>query len=789
MFKNYFKIAIRNLLRNRFYTFVNVFGLGVAMAICVVGYVNYQFSQGFDFNHANIENIHLVLGYDDNAKWAHTPFPLAQNIKEQIPEVENICRMSNYGGHLRYGNRVFGEGLHFVDKEFFDIFSFPLIKGTGTSFQSRDGIVLSERLAQKYFGDEDPVGKEIILSLDGDKELTLKVQGIISTPPLNSTLQLDAVTSIENYEYLREFDFQEWDKFARATILELKDPSLQGTVQDKLQKFVEMQNTSNPDFQVKGFQVMPYSDLASMNREISSNPFDQGMHPAAIMAPSVIAILVLLLACFNFINTAIAYANRRLREIGIRKVLGGLRWQLIRQFMGENLLLCFLALIVAALLSEIFVPAYDNLWPELSLRMNYSENLGLVGFFIGLLLFTAVAAGAYPALYISKFRPVEIIKGNLKLGGTNPLIRILLTMQLAIAMTTIIGAVVLSQNANYIAEMDLGYDMDNVIVVPVNGEQQYLLLKNSLATNPNITSIAATRHLMNRFFSGRDVIVDGEEKYVHLFEVGENYFSTLGFELTDGRIFNTGLGNNSGNEVIVNETLVKQFGFEEPLGKQISLKGSDTTEVCTIIGVVRDFYPNGLWSRLRPTVMRPVDPEQYAYMAIRCQDENPGDIAGTIESLWKESFPHLPYEGFWFEDTYAENNQVNESIKLVFQYIAMMVLIISCMGLYALVSLNISKRTKEIGIRKVLGATVTNIGALMSREFVVLTLIGSVLASAMGYYMVDMLMSSIWMYYTDFGLIPFILAPLLVIVLALLTVSYRIYSAASANPVDALRYE
>lgn len=789
MFKNYIKIAIRNLLRNKFYTFVNVFGLGVAMAICVVGYVNYNFSQSFDSNHANIEKIHLILGFNDNGKWAHTPFPMAQSITEQIPEVENITRMSIRRGNLRYGDKVFGERLHFVDNEFFDIFSFPLIKGTGKSFQSREGVILCESLAQKYFGDEDPIDKEIILSLDGEKEITLKVHGIISDPPLNSTLQLSAATSIENYEYLREFDFQRWDQFSQATIMKINDPSKVESVEQKLQKFVEVQNTSNPEFHCKGFQVLPYSELALINREISSNPFNQGMHPAAIITPSVIALLVLLLACFNFINTAIAYANRRLREIGIRKVIGGLRTQLVSQFMGENLLLCFLALIVAALLSEIFVPAYDSLWPELSLGMNYSENLGLIGFLLGMLLFTAVAAGAYPAFYISKFRPVEIIKGKLKLGGTNPMIRILLTMQLAIAMTTIIGAAVLSQNANYITNMDLGYDMDNIIVIPIRGEQQYSILKNSLESNPEITSIAATRHLMNRSFTGRDIIVDAEEKYAHLFEVGENYLATLDFELSDGNKFTTGLESNLGKEVIVNETLVRRFGFEQPLGKQITMKETDTAEVCTIVGVVKDFYPNGLWSRLRPTVMRLVPPDQYRYMTIRYHEKNRGQIMGTIENLWKSSFPHLPYRGFWFEDTYAENGQVNESIKLVFQYIALMVLIISCMGLYALVSLNISKRTKEIGVRKVLGATVANIGALVSREFIILTLIGSILASVMGYYLTNMLMGSIWVYHTDFGIMPFVLAPLLVITLALLTVSYRIYSAATANPVDALRYE
>jgi ABC-type antimicrobial peptide transport system permease subunit len=792
MNKSYLKIAFRNLYRNKFYSIINIVGLGVAMALSVVGYVNHHFSQSFDAFHQNIDKIHLVSSYkmvnDVRQDWSIAPMPMGPVIREEIPGIDRFSRVGRTGGTLRYGEKVFNETFYWVDDDFFDMFTFPIILGPTDVSLGRDGLIITDELAVKYFGDENPVGKDLTVSFDGELEYGFVVRGVIEKPVKNSSMRITVCVAYENLTEIREYDLLDWNNWTSATFVQIENETALPRIDGQLQSYTQVANEANEDWEIAGYYLNPLTELAANSRDLRGSFFNN-MHPAAIIAPSVTAFLVLLLACFNFVNTAIAFASRRLKEIGIRKVMGGMRGQLIRQFMGENLLLCLMALLVAAACAEIFVPAYDSLWPELSLSMNYSENLGLVGFFVALLFLTAVAAGAYPAFYVSAYNPASIFRGKQKLGGTNPLIRVLLTGQFALSMTAIIAAVILTQNGKYIKNLDLGFDRDHVLVVPINGEGEYSLLKSAVENRSDIGSIGGSRHLMGRFWAGANVTSGETETRIGLFEIGENYFATLGFELVDGRVFDDNLATDIDQKIIVNEAFVQEFGWESALGKDIKLDYADTVTDCRVIGVVKNFYHNGVFSKVRPLVLRYTQPERYRYISIKCDGSGLASVSTYMQDTWKRLFPNRPYNGFFQDDILADAAQVTESIRLVFLYIAVMVMIISGMGLFALVSLNIAKRTKEIGIRKVLGASVTNIGVLISREFVVLLTIGSVLASVMGYFLVDSLLSSIWAYYVDFGAAPFVLSAVLVFAVALMTVGLQVFSAAAGNPVDALRDE
>lgn len=791
MIRSYLKSALRNLYHNKFYAIINIIGLGVAMALCVVSYINYKFGNSFDSFHEHYDNLYVINGsmkYNDQGfEWILTPAPLANEINNNVPDVK-VCKVSYYSGTVRFEEKVFNEHIYFVDNTFFDMFTFPVIKGFPQALEIHNGIIINDQLAQKYFGSEEPIGKEITINMDEKHDYTFQVAGVIKKPPLNSSLDLSMILPYAAVERLRGVDLTSWQEWADATFIQLEDKSSENIVLGNLNSFVNVINQKNLTFETCHFSLLPFKKLASTSRELSNYAFRRGIDHTAIRAPLVVALMALILACLNFINTTISFASKRLKEIGIRKVIGGVRSQLIIQFLGENFILCFLALLLAGCLSEIFVPAYSSLWPELSLTVDYLSNLNLIVFLIVLLFVTAVTAGLYPAFYVSKFKPAVILKQKQKLGGTNSLIRVLLTFQLAISITAIIGAIIISQNAAFLKNLDHGFDREDILCIRIKNESQYNLLKEALKDNTDIMNLGASEQLMSHYITGA-FAEDGQNKYsIYSFGIGENFFQTAGFRLIEGRSFNSQLVSDH-EAVIINETLLKDFGWTDISDRQIKLIYQDTTRLCSVIGIVEDFYPNGINLKIKPTVLRLSTPDQYHYLSIKCKEGKKGEVVSFIEKTWKKLFTDQPYRSFWFEDMSADDEQVNNSIKLTFIYVAAMVLLISCMGIFALISLNIVKRTKEIGIRKVLGATFTDVSVIILKEFLLVIAISSVLAGFLGHFLVNLLMSSIWIYYVGYSMFPFIVSPVLVIIVAFLTAGYRIASAARANPVDALKYE
>lgn len=796
MFVSYLIIALRNLYKNKLYATINVVGLGTAMAICVVAYVNYQFSQSFNAFHEHADEIYVVNSYgvrnDQRRDYLNSPTPLAPAIVRDVPGVEQYVRVWRTGGSMRSGDLVFQEPFWYVDPNFFDVFTFPMLRGDKDALHDIKSIVVTDEIANKYFGDEDPIGKQVLLSPDGETEYEFVIRGVIAKPTPSSSMGLTVCLPYESQVEMYGFEIEEWSDWTGAAFIKVGKAADTDRITEQLQQYVARTNEANPNFQLEGFYLTSLAGFARFVRD-HGGPFAPALHPAAVVAPAVTALLVLLLSCFNFINTAVAFAARRLNEIGVRKTVGAVRGQLVRQFIGENLVLCLAALLVAAVLAEIFVPAYEGVWPEedmsLSLAINYSENLGLVGFFIGLLLFTGIVAGAYPALYVSSFNPVEIFKGKQKLVGTNPLIRVLLVFQLALAMTVIIAAIVFTQNVDFIDALDVGYQKGDIVAVPVTGEDQYVVLKNAIADHPGIEQTGGSRHVVGYGWYAVNAECGEVASRVSVFDVGEDYFETLRFSLAGGRSFDKDLPTDVNETILINQTMAARCGMVTDVDNSVRFNFTDSVPEYRVVGIVEDFHLYGVDIRIRPTAMRYVPRERYRFLVARLDAESAGETATFVEETWKRLFPHRPYRGFWLDESLAESREISEGIKLVFSYIAGMVLIISSMGIFALVSLNISRRTKEIGIRKALGATVPQICYLIAKEFIVLIAIGGVLASALGYFLSRALMSSIWHYYTSFGVAPFVFAVVLVFVVSVVTVGARVVTAANANPVEALRYE
>jgi len=793
MFASYVKIALRNLYKNKLYSFINIFGLGVAIAVCITGYINFQFSQSFDAHHENKENIHLVNTFrmvnNGRINLASSPTLLAPAIKNEIPGIVNFSRLARNSAVLRYEDKVFNESVYYLDENFFDMFTFPMLKGDKNALKDKNSMVITDEIALKYFGDEDPIGKQIIFTPAGEKEYSFIIRGVIEKPSTQSSLYLTVCLPYERQEDMLGYDLKAQNDWTSAAFIQTSDETAATAVESQMQNFVPRFKEANPNYPMAGFYLTALPKLYTTTRALSGHPFHSGFTPAQIIAPSVIALLVLLLACFNFVNTAIAYASGRLKEIGIRKVIGGMRGQLVLQFLGENLILCLIALGLGLFLAEPFVKFYDGLFPETHFALNYIDNSGVLIFLVILLIFTALAAGAYPAFYVSKFNPVTIFRGKQQLGGTNRLIRILLTFQFTIAISAILAGIIFYQNGKFIENFDLGFDKDQILVVPVRTAQNYELLKSKIQNNPDILSIGASQHMMGRSWNSRDIEFEQNQARINVLEIGENYFETLGLELAEGQKFQKDIKADAAESIIINETMAQTFGLVDPIGKYIKFRAPSPGKDYRVIGVVKDFHLSGLWIKIRPLALRIAPEQEIRYLSAKFNLNRLTNVSEYMRSTWKELFPHLPYDGFFQTEILEETIQITAAIKSLFIYIALIVLLTSGMGLFALVSLNIVKRTKEIGIRRVLGAGFTNIGYLISKEFLLLLILGGFFGSLMGYFLITALLSNIWAYYVDFGLMPFILSTLLMMIIFLVTIGSQIFSVASSNPTDSLRYE
>lgn len=793
MFGNYLKVALRSLLKNKLYAAVNIIGLSVAIAGCVVAYVNYEVSQSFNTFHEKLDHLYTIQSHKtlngERQNWAYTPLPIADLMRSAIPGIANLTRLSRTGVSMRYGDQVFHESLYFVDPDFFNMLSFRLVQGTPEKLSDKKSIYLTQELALKYFGEEAAVGKQISVILDNEEAFDFVVAGVMEDIPKTSSLQPGALVNFENITELRRFVLNDWHYFARGLLVEI-DPnvSLPG-IEAKLQEYVAISNENNPDWLIDGFYLESFAQTPFTSRYTREDLFYNGMHPSHIMAPPIVAVLVLLLACFNYVNTAISFAGNRLKEIAVRKVIGSARSQLIWQYLLENVVLCILALLLGVVLSEVFVPAYDSLWPEYEFVLSYSDNPGILLFLAGLLLSTGLLAGAYPAFYISNFRPSTIFRGKLKFGGTTPLIRVLMTFQFALSIVLIICGLVCTQNVEFFKNMDLGFAREHIYVLPVRGEGDYEAFRQVLAKNPGVGTIAGSKSLIGHSWQSTRVEAGDIKSEVDIFNIGENYFDLAELKLLDGRQLEWRKQSDLEQGLLVNETLMRAFNWESYQGKYLKVKTGDSEIEYSVVGVVKDFNYNGVWRPVAPAAIGLAKKEDYRFMSVKVGSKDLANTIPLIEDEWHKTFPNVPFDGFFVEELMREAISVSQSIGTLFLFISLQAILIASMGLFAMVGLNIAKRTKEISIRKILGASVTGIGGLITREFALVMTIAALIAIISGYYLIDGLIGSIFAYYVGFEPSSYIIGMATMLVIALLTISSQVYKVARLNPALTLRDE
>jgi hypothetical protein len=578
-----------------------------------------------------------------------------------------------------------------------------------------------------------------------------------------------------------------WKLLTNCIFVQIPEKTLLSSISTGLKEYLTVQNKAREDFKINRFNLVPLDDVGENTRNIWSSGLFPSLHPAALISPPIMAIFILLIACFNFANTSIATFSKRLKEIGLRKTFGGQRRQLLTQFMIETLIVCLLALFAGILIAEFLVPAYSSLWAYMSIKLTFTDYGFFWVFLVLLLLLTGFIAGVYPALYVSSFNPSAVLKGTSAFRGSGKLSTVLLTLQFSISIAALVMGIVFAKNADYQKTLDLGYDREKLLILPIPPEN-YTSLRTEILTNPKVISAGGTQNHICFGSYRRPVKNEEKQLEIDVMDIGPEYAQTMGLRLVEGRLFDElrlGADRENGS-IIVNQKLVNDFGWKEATGKVVTLY--DTTKL-TIIGVVKDFYLNGLWNEIEPTMVRLARNDTYYNIAIRA---NEGDLPEVLEFLrakWKAMIPNNIFGGMTQEDVMQEEKDINSSIMKVNVFLAIAATLLSLIGMFNMVSLDIIRRTKEVGIRKIQGAPVPVIMFLMSRKFLIILFIASVLGCAGGYYMSTMLLDSIWDYFVDIRAGLLICAALIMIVATVLTIVFKIARAAMRNPVVSLRYE
>jgi len=800
MIKNYLLISLRSLMKNKLFILINVFGMGIAIACCVVAYLNWEFAKTWDHSQLNAEKIYRVQFtrdfQDRHERHGMAPMPMANAIRQNFKDVSKVIRYQLAYSDMRIGEEVFGTSVAFADSAFFELFTYTLKYGAFSEFYNKGKVLISDEVARKYYNTEDAVGKpltQIVLGKDGvrrPKEFI--VGGVFKQLPFNSSFQFEVITAFDNYWDINLDPDQtesSWKKWT-TLLLEVKDPARVEAVEQQLQNYIEPQNKSREDFKVTRYYLENFRGMMERNRQnprVFSDDLRGGIPPEAVTVPAIMAALLLLLACFNFTNTSIAISSRRLKEIGIRKVMGGMRSQLIFQFLGENLILCFLGLIAGLLLAEWMVPAYDSLWPWLELTLSYADNAGFLIFLVFLLLVTALIAGGYPSFYITSFEPVSILKGKARFGGTNWFTRILLGGQFVISLLAIIMGVAFYNNGEYQKNYDLGFATHGVISTWTNNEAGFNTYRDALASNKDIELIAGTHHHIANSWYKDPVKFESLVREIDIMDIGDNYFEAMDMKLVSGRNFQKDSGTDHKESVLVTEELVKEYGWRDnPIGKR--LVWNDTVPLY-VIGVIKNVYARALWQPIQPLMIRYIAPARYEQLIVKTDPKKMASVNAFMEKRWKEVFPNTQYNGLMIDQELQETNDINKNVVIMFGFLGFFAALMTGIGMFTLVSLNIVKKMKEIGVRKVLGASVMNIARVINFEFIVNLAIATLIGGGLGFFAADSLMDSIWEYYEKLGYVSLTLSALAMLGIAVLSVGYKTISTATLNPTKTLRDE
>ena len=805
MFKNYVKIAIRNLFRNKLYSFLNIAGLAIGIACCVLILLYVQDELSFDRFHEKADRIFRVNSHffisERTMHFATTAHVQGQMFKDEYPEVENYVRFNQYElrSVIRYKeNTFYEEKFIYADHTLFDVFSFKLIKGNPKdALVKPNSLVITEEMAEKYFGSDDPIGKDLRVNVD----TLYKVTGVIENIPKTSHIRPDFFASFSTLnleptgnaaqDLLMNVDY--------FTYILLREGADYKEFEQKLVGFIDKYIGAV----LKGLGGSARLEVQPLTRIYLHSDLDGELERTGdisyVYLFSGIGLFILLLACLNFMNLATARSANRAKEVGLRKVVGALRPQLIKQFLGESMILTFIALILSLLLASLTMSIFRNISAK-DLTMGIFSNPILMAGLLALFFIVSIIGGSYPAFFLSAFRPVEVLQGKLKRGAKSSILRIVLvSLQFTVSIVLIIGTLIVHKQLNYIRDSKLGYDKDHVVALRIRNpetQKKYEAIKSELLRHPKILNASASSSLPlgQNMFSAHHAVGKPEDELIMLFGqvVDEDFIDTYKIEMAQGRNFSKEFPTDPEEAIIVNEAAVKKLGWQDnPINKEIERFTSLTTrKKHRIIGVVKDYHFQSLREEIQPMILYNAIAfgGYYNRMSVRVRPENIRETIGFIESKWAEFDSQYPLEYVFVDDQFDSLYRAEERLGQLFGYFTALAILIGCLGLFGLTSFTAEQRTKEIGIRKVLGASVPSVIMLLVREFTKWVLLAVLIAWPIGYFVMKTWLQN-FHYRISLGFDTFLLAALLALIISIITVSYQSIRAALANPADSLKYE
>ncbi len=790
MLNNYLKIAYRNLLRQKAYSIINITGLALGMACCMLLLLWVQDEMNFDRFHEKAETIYRVeLDLHRTSGATHTrltSYPLGGAIQENIPEVKYAARCTHISGLLiRYGNKVFIEDeIKAVDPAFLQIFTFPLISGNpGTALNHTYSILITEELAVKYFGTDDPLGKTMTINNKYDFTVT----GVLKDVPENSTITFDILVPLEFLKDLGQYwDF--WRSLNCQTWVELLPNSPVAPVNRKIDDLLERNNPSTTSRWA--FSLMPITDI---NLYGFANNFTQiNGKIQSIYIFSALAVLVLIIACINFMNLSTARSSKRALEVGLKKVVGARRRQIIAQFYGESILTTVIAFLLSLSLFRIILPIFNDISAK-DFTFYSILNLSFIMSFLGITLITGLLSGSYPALYLSSFQPVKVLAGRSRSGTENKngrFRKILVVTQFGLSIIAIVGTLIVYQQLEYLRNKNLGYDKEQLIYLPLRGDTQhsFSVFKDQLVKDSRIIGVTGARQAPTAFgskISGVDWEGKDPDSRVSLgySSVNFDFVETMKIELLEGRSFSKHRATDASNAFLVNEEAAHLMGGNSVIGKRLSALGIDGH----IIGVMKNFHYQSVKNKIGPFILY-IQTSRMRYAIVRLQKGDLPSSLDFVKSTWLNLFPAYPFEYSFIDDDFAEAFRADQRMGAVLKYATIITIFIACLGLFGLAAFMVEKRTKEIGIRKTLGASVSGITVMLTKEFVKWVMMANIIALPIAYILMNQWLQE-YAYPITMGWGVFFMAIFMSVIIAILTVSYQSVKLALTNPIDSLKYE
>ncbi len=804
MFSNYLKVTLRYLLRHKGYSFINILGLAVGITCCMMVMIFVRSEFSYDAFHSKASRLFRVWQVEKTGGKEFvntvTPIPAAPSIQAAFPEVAGVSRVFNFNTLVKSGDRSFGENINMVDTAFFSLFDFELIQGNKTKpFASANSIILTPEMAKKYFGSADPIGKNLELQM-GDDKVGYMVAGIAKKSPEESSIKYDFLIPFDNEKYLfRPRMLHNWFNVFTETYVLLKDKVSAAGLEKKFPSMLKQQLGEDYGKEEFNMYLQPISNI-HLNTILPAGNLPTS-DPKYSYILATIGILILLVACINFITLSVGRSTTRALEVGVRKTLGAGRRQLMRQFWGEAFLMTIVSFTIGLILSFLLIAPFNHLIDR-NLALHF-DGLFIL-FCVALIAVIALIAGIYPAVVLSGFNPVEVLKGKLKSNSNNAglLRKSLIVGQFMASIVMIICTLVIGQQMQYLQQKNLGYNKEQVIVVPTNkkrpdGFALAKLYKTELMKHPEVVSVTAAVFSFAETPWATLGFSDDNKGY-HSFQYNEidpYFIPAMQIQMQQGRGFDLNNMADVNNSIVVNEALVREYGITDPIGKKFG-KYSEQ-----IIGVMKDFNYESLHTKVKPlmlslnadTIFRQSEDVSFQNspqprISIRMKAGNIAENIHILEATWKEIAPNQDFQYHFLDESLAAAYTQEQKSSVIVKLASALSVFIACMGLFGLATLTVTRRTKEIGIRKVMGASVIQIVQLLSKDFIVLVAVAALISFPVAWWAMHNWLAD-FAYKVNINWWVFLVAGSLAILVALVTVSYNAIRAAVANPVKSLRTE